>query len=812
MANADLTLRILAKDEASATLSKIGKAATAALSVAAITEFGRQSVLAFAEAEKSQLKLTDAFARFPAMGNIAIGALRAYNTELMRKTGFDDDAIASGQAILAQFKLTGQQVKDITPLLVDYAAATGRDIPDAAKLLGKASLGNTRALKEMGISYKATGNQAQDFANVQALVAEKVGGFAAAEAQTAAGQLRRLSTAYEELQENVGGALAPALVNAADGMMAVTDELGPMLDDLAELTGAASSAGSAILGFVDSLRDLPGALPTGLLDGFGMGLGSFVTGLLNADAPVEQVKQQMADLGYAFDETTQSFVKSVPAAGAAAGALDPLDAAAEAAANSADALSTAWKRLNDTLSKAAARDEAVKAVKDLRAALKGADAAFSGNSAAALENRDAIRQTISAVAEYAQKIDNPARRSRYLASQVDMITAAMKRAGASPEEIERLVGPLQRVGTAAGGASSKVQSLASQIRNLDGSSATVYINTVTGGKAVHAAGGPVVGPGGPTDDAVPAMLSNGEYVIRASSVKRYGLAFLDAVNSGRAVGLRRGGRANRPRPGGGRGVAPPDVRQQYREDVQADFEMWRDELLAAADEAAAAADDAAAALREGIASTVGRAQAFGSVTTVDVSSGDDIFAARRALNQALGTEGEGAARAALADAQNRSTPRYILEQVRKKLATMQAFGANLKRMLAVGYPVEIVTDLFRQGYDGARTAEILAAADPGTVAAFREAQAAINAAGNDLGVWAAGNLPLGPNGTTLQGTYQSAQALAASTSALAAPYRAPSATGPGFAVNTAIYLDGRKIIEALQDYKRSIGGAPLGLG
>ena len=807
MANADLTLRILAKDEASATLSKIGKAATAALSVAAITEFGRQSVLAFAEAEKAQLKLTDAYARFPAMSNVALGALRAYNTELMRKTGFDDDAIASGQAVLAQFRLTGQQVKDVTPLLIDYAAATGRDIPDAAKLLGKASLGNTRALKDLGISYKATGNQAEDFAAVQALVAEKVGGFAAAEAQTAAGQLRRLSTAYGELQEGVGGALAPALVNAADGMMAVSDELGPMLDDLAELTGAASSAGSAVMGFVDSLRDLPGALPTGLLDGFGMGLGSFVTGLLNADAPVEQVKEQMADLGYAFDETTQSFVKSVPAAGAAAAALDPLDAAADAAANSADALSTAWKRLNDTLAKQASKDEAVKAVKDLRAALKGADEAFSGTSDAALENRNAIRQAISAVSDYAQKIDNPAKRSRYLASQIDLITAALKKAGASPDEIERLVGPLQRVGTAAGGASSKVQSLASQIRNLDGSSATVYVNTVTGGKAVHAAGGPVVGPGGPTDDAVPAMLSNGEYVIRAASVKRYGLAFLDAVNSGRAVGLRRGGQAHARH---GRGRATPAARQQYRDDVAADRETWRDALIAAADDAAAAADEAAAALRDGIASTVGRAQAFGSVTGVDVSSSGDIFAARRALNQALGTEGEGAARAALADAQQRSTPRYILDQVRAKLAVMQAFGANLKRMLNVGYPVEIVTDLFRQGYDGARTAEILAAADPGTVAAFREAQAAINATGNDLGVWAAGNLPLGPNGTTLQANYQNAQAVAASASAIAAPYRAQMAQTP-FQVNTAIYLDGRKIVEALQDYRRSIGGAPLGL-
>ena len=38
------------------------------------------------------------------------------------------------------------------------------------------------------------------------------------------------------------------------------------------------------------------------------------------------------------------------------------------------------------------------------------------------------------------------------------------------------------------------------------------------------------GPGGPTDDLVPAMLSNGEFVVRAAAVKMYG-PLLDAMNS-----------------------------------------------------------------------------------------------------------------------------------------------------------------------------------------------------------------------------------------------------------------------------------------
>jgi len=56
-----------------------------------------------------------------------------------------------------------------------------------------------------------------------------------------------------------------------------------------------------------------------------------------------------------------------------------------------------------------------------------------------------------------------------------------------------------------------------------------------------ATGGQVAGPGGPTADRVPAMLSDGEYVIRASSVNKFGARFFDALNSGRLPKFSLGG-------------------------------------------------------------------------------------------------------------------------------------------------------------------------------------------------------------------------------------------------------------------------------
>ncbi len=54
----------------------------------------------------------------------------------------------------------------------------------------------------------------------------------------------------------------------------------------------------------------------------------------------------------------------------------------------------------------------------------------------------------------------------------------------------------------------------------------------------RARGGPITGPGGPRDDRVPAMLSNGEYVVNAAATARH-RGLLEAINSGR--GYARGG-------------------------------------------------------------------------------------------------------------------------------------------------------------------------------------------------------------------------------------------------------------------------------
>ena len=53
----------------------------------------------------------------------------------------------------------------------------------------------------------------------------------------------------------------------------------------------------------------------------------------------------------------------------------------------------------------------------------------------------------------------------------------------------------------------------------------------------YASGGKVHGPGSGTSDSVPAMLSNGEYVVSAGAVNRVGVGTLNAINNGQTSGF-----------------------------------------------------------------------------------------------------------------------------------------------------------------------------------------------------------------------------------------------------------------------------------
>jgi TP901 family phage tail tape measure protein len=75
----------------------------------------------------------------------------------------------------------------------------------------------------------------------------------------------------------------------------------------------------------------------------------------------------------------------------------------------------------------------------------------------------------------------------------------------------------------------------------------------------YATGGYVSGPGGPTSDSINARLSNGEYVMRAAAVNRYGVGFMNQLNQMQTPRFANGGLVSMSQsPGGMVSLSPED--------------------------------------------------------------------------------------------------------------------------------------------------------------------------------------------------------------------------------------------------------------
>lgn len=184
---------------------------------------------AFGQQEMADLKLQNTFANMPKLAGHSSDGLKAYAAALEKTTTFSDQATESAMSLLGTFPLTEEQIRNITPLVQDYAAKFGVDLDNAAKQVGKALDGQIGALRRNGVSIDAALYKTDKYAAVQKALREQVGGFAAQEAQTFSGSLARLGNQLHDVEEGVGKGAVEAFskllapVEAASGALAGMD-------------------------------------------------------------------------------------------------------------------------------------------------------------------------------------------------------------------------------------------------------------------------------------------------------------------------------------------------------------------------------------------------------------------------------------------------------------------------------------------------------------------------------------------------------------------------------------------------------------
>ena len=212
------------------------------------------------EANLSAVKLQNTLDNMPKLAGENAKQFTDLATKLQSVTAADADAIVEGEALLGTFNLTAQQIKGITPLVVDYARKFGIDIPDAAVQVGKALDGQVGALKRNGVSIDEVAFKTDHYGAVQKALKDQVGGFAKAEGATFAGSLERMKNQLGDLAEGVGGGAVDAFTDLFGAVGKVAGALESISPGTQNTIGKVATFGAVALVAVGGVSTLIGKL------------------------------------------------------------------------------------------------------------------------------------------------------------------------------------------------------------------------------------------------------------------------------------------------------------------------------------------------------------------------------------------------------------------------------------------------------------------------------------------------------------------------------------------------------------------------
>lgn len=213
-------------------LKKLAKTLGAALSVSAVVAFGKASVKAFAEDEKSAALLANTMKNL----GLAFAApqMETFISQLSQSAAVADDVLRPAmQKLISQ---TGDYFKsqELLTQAIEISRGSGVELGTVVSDLSAAYVGNTKGLKKYNLGLTQAELKTMSFTDVQKKLTNQFKGSNAAYLETYAGKMEVLKTAAGEAQETIGKGLVDALMTIS-GDTTVSD-LADSMQGLADYT------------------------------------------------------------------------------------------------------------------------------------------------------------------------------------------------------------------------------------------------------------------------------------------------------------------------------------------------------------------------------------------------------------------------------------------------------------------------------------------------------------------------------------------------------------------------------------------------
>lgn len=232
---------------------------------------------AWKAAEEARVAEFQLVAALKAAGEASESNVRAFVDQagsLQELTGVADDTVEAVQRVLLSMGATAEQTHQLTPLVLDVAAAMGTDATTAARQMGAALDGQAISLGRLNI-------KAESFDDLLAQLNNRFRGQAAA-LMEARGPMASIQTSVGELQESLGHLVAWSAT--------------PFLNEIAKISAALQKlAGTSVGGRLTdylalTIRQSSGVLP---LSAIAAGAGMLANALSpDEPAPIPRSRRQ----------------------------------------------------------------------------------------------------------------------------------------------------------------------------------------------------------------------------------------------------------------------------------------------------------------------------------------------------------------------------------------------------------------------------------------------------------------------------------------------------------------------------------------
>lgn len=242
-------------------VGKLAKTFAGVFAAKKIIDFGKASVKAFMEDQKSAAILTNT------VKNLGLAfempRLDDFINKLSQSAGVADDVLRP--ALQSLLTTTGSAIKsqELLTQAIDISRGSSIDLSTVVQDLNNAFVGNTKGLKKYNLGLTQAELKTMSFTDVQKRLTKQFTGSSAAYLETYAGKMEILNTAAGEAKETIGKGLVDALMLISGDTTVST--LATDMQDVAQFTSDAAYGFGVLISKIGTLN---GVLENNVLTDF----------------------------------------------------------------------------------------------------------------------------------------------------------------------------------------------------------------------------------------------------------------------------------------------------------------------------------------------------------------------------------------------------------------------------------------------------------------------------------------------------------------------------------------------------------------